>query len=186
MHLGSQTRSQAGVQPSGCSQADAGSNLSPVPPGDRDVRLVAYQVLATRRAQFDTLLWQVPTLSFTAQAFLFTIALGSGDPWSKYMSSSLSLTITVLSILLMARHRQTELMDSLLLETIERDFFHIDDWKVHGRGFVERRNATQDLRVRGLNWIPLCRQYPVWVVGLMLFGVGAVLIILRTAGAISW
>lgn len=35
-----------------------------------------YAVVAARRAQYHNMLWQVPTMSLTAQAFLFTIALG--------------------------------------------------------------------------------------------------------------
>lgn len=37
-----------------------------------------YAALAERRLQWDSLLWQVPVLSLTAQAFLFTIALSPG------------------------------------------------------------------------------------------------------------
>ncbi|MER6612681.1 hypothetical protein [Streptomyces xantholiticus] len=37
---------------------------------------VVYQAVAARRMQWDALLWQVPALSLTAQAFLFTITLG--------------------------------------------------------------------------------------------------------------
>lgn len=40
--------------------------------------LVQYQIISNRRISQDELMWQVPALSFTAQAFLFTIALGSG------------------------------------------------------------------------------------------------------------
>jgi hypothetical protein len=37
----------------------------------------AYAAVAGRRTAFDNMLWQVPIMAFTAQAFLFTIALGS-------------------------------------------------------------------------------------------------------------
>jgi hypothetical protein len=39
---------------------------------------IVYQAVVARRLQWDNLVWQVPLLSLTAQAFLFTIALGSG------------------------------------------------------------------------------------------------------------
>ena len=47
-----------------------------------------YGALATRRLQWDNLLWQVPILGLTAQAFLFTIAL---DPGSTRFAVSLPL-----------------------------------------------------------------------------------------------
>jgi hypothetical protein len=40
--------------------------------------LPAYQAVATRRMQWDALLWQVPSLSLAAQAFLLTISV-DGD-----------------------------------------------------------------------------------------------------------
>jgi hypothetical protein len=43
----------------------------------REEMLVMYQVVAARRQNFDSMLWQVPALSLTAQAFLLVIALGS-------------------------------------------------------------------------------------------------------------
>jgi hypothetical protein len=38
-----------------------------------------YTALAARRLQWDGLLWQVPSLSMTAQAFLMTITLAPGE-----------------------------------------------------------------------------------------------------------
>jgi hypothetical protein len=53
--------------------------------------LAAYAAVATRRAQWDSLVWQVPTLSLTAQAFLLTIALSQGnDAWARIISALLS------------------------------------------------------------------------------------------------
>jgi hypothetical protein len=50
--------------------------------------LAEYAAIAARRTQWDSLLWQVPTLSLTAQAFLFTIALTQGnDAWARIISS---------------------------------------------------------------------------------------------------
>ena len=41
---------------------------------DPNVLASIYQSLTARRAGYEMLLWQVPALSLTAQAFLFTIA----------------------------------------------------------------------------------------------------------------
>jgi hypothetical protein len=52
-----------------------------MPEADRHVadEQIQYQVIGSRRQQFDNLLWQVPILSLTGQAFLFTIALTAGN-----------------------------------------------------------------------------------------------------------
>lgn len=57
-----------------------------------------YSVVASRRLQWDNLLWQVPVLGLTAQAFLFTTALGSGDRWSKVIASVLGGVMKVTGV----------------------------------------------------------------------------------------
>jgi hypothetical protein len=42
---------------------------------DLDLSHETYAIVAARRTQFDQLVCQVPVLSLTAQAFLFSIAL---------------------------------------------------------------------------------------------------------------
>jgi len=82
-------------------------------------------------------------LSFTAQAFLFTIALGSGDDWAKLMSSYVSLIVTSLSITLMARHRQTEIADSELMARIEKNELHLERFEISGKPFQLRRERQE-------------------------------------------
>ncbi len=140
-----------------------------------------YQAVAARRLQWDNLLWQVPVLSLTAQAFLFTTAL-SADAlgWARVVASLLSLNISVLSILLMARHRQGELTDAHWLERFELEIADAGRWGAHGQAF---RDARQ---FEGLaaGWvgrlIPLRPMFVVWVVGLGLFGLAALGVIART------
>jgi hypothetical protein len=61
----------------------------------------AYAAVAARRTQFDQLVWQVPVLSLTAQAFLFSIALSpDGTRTTRIIASLLSLVMT-LSLLLL-------------------------------------------------------------------------------------
>jgi hypothetical protein len=67
----------------------------------------AYAAVAARRTQFDQLVWQVPVLSLTAQAFLFSIALSpDGTRTARIIASLLSLVMTFLSLHLMVKHRQ--------------------------------------------------------------------------------
>ena len=55
-----------------------------------------YQVVAARRQNFDSLLWQVPALSLTAQAFLLVIALGSGSGHLARIAAGLLSAVTAL------------------------------------------------------------------------------------------
>ncbi len=143
--------------------------------------LAAYAAVAARRTQFDALLWQVPVLSLTAQAFLFTIALSQGnDAWARIISSLLSLNITVISILLMARHRQAELHDANWLARIECDELNLGNLGAHGTTF--RRNRDQQKLEAGLigRLLPRKPMFGVWVTGLALFGVSDIVVIIRT------
>ena len=140
-----------------------------------------YQAIVARRLQWDSLLWQVPVLSLTAQAFLFTTAL-SADAlgWARVVAALLSLNISVLSILLMARHRQGELTDAHWLARFEQEVLDAGEWGAHGLAF---RNARE---FEGLEagWVgrllPLRPMFAVWVVGLGLFGLAALGVVLKT------
>lgn len=136
-----------------------------------------YQAVAARRAQWDNLVWQVPVLSLTAQAFLFTIALGVGvSRTARIISALLSLIITLLSVSLMARHRQAEVTDALWLEAYERNVIGSSE-PVHGPAWRVRRDATSiDAGWIG-RFIPMPRAFGTWVIGLSLFGVAALVVL---------
>lgn len=81
---------------------------------------VAYAALSARRYGYDAMLWQTPALAVTAQAFLLTIALGKdSSPTARLISSALSLILSLMSVQLMAKHRQNESLDSFMLERFE-------------------------------------------------------------------
>jgi hypothetical protein len=129
---------------------------------------VVYQVVAARRLQFDALLWQVPAVSLTAQAFLFTIALGSDSSRSaRIVASLLAIVMSVLSIHLMARHRQAEVTDAEWLAEYEQR--HFGD-PVHGPVWARRRNQTPTVL-----WLTRFRAFYVWMAGLALFGIAALI-----------
>jgi hypothetical protein len=66
------------------------------------------------------MLWQVPTLSLTGQAILFTIALGADSSRvARIVASVLAIVMTVLSMHLMSRHRQAEHTDAHWIESHE-------------------------------------------------------------------
>lgn len=117
-------------------------------------REVVYSAVAARRQQWDNLVWQVPVLSLTAQAFLFTIAIG-GDSQriARVIASLLSLVVTFLCMTLMARHRQAEIMDAHWLEDFEKAEWP-SDAPVHGIRF-RHRGMQRVLTAGGLR--PWCR-----------------------------
>lgn len=136
-------------------------------------REVVYSSVAARRQQWDNLVWQVPVLSLTAQAFLFTIAIG-GDSQriARVIASLLSLVVTFLCMTLMARHRQAEIMDAHWLEDFEKAEWP-SDAPVHGYSFQASRNAAG---VDG-GWtealVPTLPGYKTWIAGLYLFAIAA-------------
>ncbi|WNG95285.1 hypothetical protein [Mycobacterium sp. ITM-2016-00318] len=150
---------------------------------------VVYSVVAARRLQWDNLVWQVPVLSLTAQAFLFTIAVGADSSNSaRIISSLLSLLVTFLCITLMARHRQAEIYDAHWLEDVEKREWKMDV-PVHGHTFAKARDQEG---VDG-GWIdkltPRPRQsknrkafpgYRTWIGGLLLFGLAALFVLATT------
>ncbi|AII07504.1 MULTISPECIES: hypothetical protein [Rhodococcus] len=153
------------------------ANPAPRRPTDPEA---LYRVVAARRLQYENLLWQVPALSLTAQAFLFSIALGQGvDTWARIFSAVLALNLSVISIMLMASHRQAEIRDVQWLDRFEQDELGAGDWGPHGAAFRKPYETKLDAGWFG-NLIHLRLMFYVWIVGLGIFGVVAISMIVRT------
>ncbi|MET8425556.1 hypothetical protein [Nocardia sp. NPDC004860] len=152
----------------------------PSSPRSPDLELV-YFAVADRHLQYENLLWQVPALSLTAQAFLFSIAMGAGnDPVARVVSSLLALIVSIMSIMLMASHRLAGRKDELWLERFEQNELDVGTWGAHGAAFARRQDiADLDAGLVG-KLTPMRQMFKVWVVGLGCFGVAAVFMILRT------
>jgi hypothetical protein len=121
--------------------------------------------------QWDALLWQVPSLSLAAQAFLLTIALGpDASRTSRLLTSGLGVVVALLSLHLLIRHRQAEVTDAHWLAEYEQQHFGTT---AHGPEWRDRRNATV---LRG-PLAPLARipAFPVWQAALSLFGIVALI-----------
>jgi len=124
---------------------------------------VQYQAVATRRAGFDSMMWQAPGLGLAAQAFLMTIAL---DPdtaqLAKVTSGLLSMVVSFMSVQLLAKHRRHELADSIWLQEFERR-----------RGLPEiHAPAEERCRAAGMpsKGLVKLRSHRVWTAGLTAFG----------------
>jgi hypothetical protein len=139
-----------------------------------------YSAIANRRTAFDTLMWQVPVLGLAAQAFLLTIAFGSGssDP-ARYFAGGLSMVVALVAIQTMLKHRANELTDSLILEQIEL----AADIRI---GTGARPHAAPRVRGRAMgnplidSRVVRIRSAVLWVLSLMCFAAAGLAAILLT------
>ncbi|MDJ0334575.1 hypothetical protein QMG83_05000 [Salinibacterium sp. G-O1] len=135
----------------------------------QEATLAVYSAVVARRLQWDNLLWQVPVVSFTAQAFLLNVSLAPNSSlFARLVSSALASIVSVLCIHLMAKHRQSEVLDAETLKRMEAELPEL--LHQHGTAWGDRRAAMP--RERGLVHFfirPTGRAYPVWIVGLFAF-----------------
>lgn len=129
----------------------------------QDVLLGQYQVVAARRQNFDAMVWQVPALALTAQAFLMTIALGPGTGHlARIAAGLLSALAALMSVQLLLRQRVHEVADARWLHDFERK---------HGWEPVHQhpadRVAAAGITSRGLTRL---RSHQLWIAGLVIFG----------------
>ncbi|MEV6430890.1 hypothetical protein [Nocardia sp. NPDC051463] len=139
-----------------------------------------YQVVADRRLQYENLLWQVPAVSLTAQAFLFSVALSQNiESFPRILAGLLALNLSVISIMLMASHYRAESRDAEWLERFEQQELGAGAWSPHGAEFRPQYISDPDAGWVD-NLIHLRLMFQIWVVGLALFGVVAILMIVKT------
>ena len=159
-------------------------------PTDRAVRgaaslIVLVTLLNVYTAQFGsytTLLWQVPALGLTAQAFLLMIAMGAGSSdAARYTAAALSIIIAVASWNLMHYQRgrainQAELAKRVSYELSLQDLlggFQVED------GIPTRADAV---RV----WAVDHAMYMVWRLCMVVFVLADVAVIISTSRGDIW
>jgi hypothetical protein len=136
------------------------NNPDPIDIPDR-YKLI-YATLAARQSNRETMLWQVPTLSFTAQAFLFTISLGSStSETARLIACGLSVVVAVLSLHVLIRHRSLEVNDSEKLKKFEERIFSQPTDKVN---LVIHKRLKK--RHPFIDWFR--SSYHIWIIGLLL------------------
>jgi len=101
--------------------------------------LEQYSVVASRRQQWDVLLWQMPTMALTGEAFLLTIALaGSTSQAGRILASSLAMIVALAALHSLSAHRLSELTDAAWLLEHERARGASE---IHGLTWRDRRIA---------------------------------------------
>lgn len=146
-------------------------------PSDPEMVGAVYQALAARRTAYDTLMWQVPALSLSGQAFLFTIALGPGSsPAARLASALLAFILAVISMQLMSKHRYHEELNSRLLEAFERE---MGLTTLMGLAFHSPRELRARFPVKA-NGFTRRSSYRIWMFGLGLFAAASIGVMVAT------
>lgn len=145
---------------------DLVKEISVCPPGgEKTDPLIQYHVVAARRDAFNSLLWQTPVLSLTAQAFLFTIALDPNPKvFARIIAAALALIIAAASVQLLRKHRFYEVRDAEWLTQFE----HSHAWK--GMLPISERHAPT-------GWPERWPSSLVWQWTLTLFGLAALCVL---------
>lgn len=132
-----------------------------------------YQVVAARKLNQDSLLWQVPSLSLTAQAFLFSISLGNSSKVSRIIASALSVLMCGLTLHLMGRHRILEVRDSKWLEEYEKQHYELPKATRTNNPFTYIVNAKPPhSNNKFKKWYE--SSYNIWFMGLIIVGLVSV------------
>jgi len=135
-----------------------------------------YNVLAARRVATDSLLWQSPALSLTAQAFLFTITLDSGTVvGARLIAAFLALVVSLVSMQLMTKNRYFEKRDSKMLEEYEKAKQDDGFQSIH-----ERPDYSEAA------WYEKIKSYRLWLFMLAIFGTAAVVVIVGLLTSCEW
>lgn len=119
-----------------------------------------YGVLNARRDSFNSLLWQTPALSLTAQAFLFTIILSTDSATAdRLVASLLALITAVVSVQLLAKHRYMEARHAKLLSQHESS--------------LGRFGVNSDATFKPDKWHTRQSSYRLWALALGAFAISA-------------
>jgi hypothetical protein len=165
----------------GFAESAARHDASELEPGDMVALLNAY---TSQFGSFTSLLWQVPALGLTAQAFLMTIVLGTGySHASRYAACALSIIISYASYHLMHDQRARAINHAEMAKRISYKLsltnllggsFGLDD-AVPAKG-TDAQNMWTTNRVI----------YGIWVVCMALFAIIGAIVIISLLSGTSW
>jgi hypothetical protein len=97
---------------------------------DLDLSRETYAIVAARRTQFDQLVWQVPVLSLTAQAFLFSIALSHNSTECVRLSQIRAQGAVMITATLSSRASYSGMVLGRKVVEHEKDRPRTDRWSI--------------------------------------------------------
>ena len=163
--------------------------MNDVDPGPEETRdeLEQYAIVANRRQQWDTLLWQMPTMVLTGEAFLFTISLGAQiAPTGRVIAASLSLIVALASLHSLASHRLSELADSAWLHDYELAHgapeLHGLPWRDRRSRVIAAQLQSRSVTDRLISYSGVLRSIVVWFWTMTLIAVGAAVTLVLSVG----
>ncbi len=153
-------------------------------PGDKVALLNVY---TSQYGSYTTLLWQVPALGLTAQAFLMTIVLGAGSPpishAARYAASTLSIIIAYASYHLMHDQRARAINHAELAKRISYKL-SLTDLLGGSFGLID---AVPDKGTDAQNvWNTNHVIYGLWVACMCLFAIIDAFVIISLLSGASW
>lgn len=140
-----------------------------------------FQTGESRRYAIDQMMWQVPALTLTAQAFLLTIAFGSQTSWiARVVAACVGLVTAGAGIQLLLRHRYHEFLTSNWLERLAA----AHDWPIlhhpdraeafafHGDGHPARKDPWPRGR------LAVAHSPGIWIKALLVFATADCVVLL--------
>lgn len=100
--------------------SDTGNSGSQISESSLDFLKLQYQVLSERRINHNSLLWNVPSMLFVAQTFMWTITLNNkNNILIRCGISLLSIIVSYISFQMFERNRLMEVVDAEQMYSIE-------------------------------------------------------------------
>jgi disulfide bond formation protein DsbB len=145
-----------------------------------EIAALLFQTAESRRYTIDQMMWQVPALSLTAQAFLLTIAYGHDSRWvARVVAACVGVATAIAGIQLLLRHRYHEELNSHWLEQLAEakrwPTFHVPN---RAEAFAYQGGEPRARQKWSLkNRLSLAHSPPIWISALALFGAANLVVI---------
>lgn len=105
-----------------------------------------YKLISSRRSHWDNLQWQIPSLTLSGEAFLFSVAFDvQKQVPARIVTALVAAIVAIACILTMSRFRVNEIEDSEMLERLEKE---LGLEPLHGRAFSAKRQAFLERKSR--------------------------------------
>jgi hypothetical protein len=118
--------------------------VGPISESDRTLALAAYSELSSRRASYDTLMWQVPAFVATVQGVLLGFVLKTNQQSAqRWVMLVVAAWIAFVGLQTMRKHRYFHTVDAELMANLERrmGMRNATGIVIHGSGDDRTRQA---------------------------------------------